>query len=67
MHVAWIRYRFELYKDERRCWRWRLIAPNGRVLAQSADGYRRRSDAYQSLQRMRQASSNDRTEVVQAA
>ena len=66
MHVGWIRYRFELYRDQDR-WRWRLVAPNGRVLAESGEAYRRRSDAYQSLLRMRLASSNDLTEVVQAA
>ena len=50
-----------------RCWRWRLVAPNGRVVAESGEGYRRRTDAYKSLQRMRLASANDLTEVVQAA
>jgi uncharacterized protein YegP (UPF0339 family) len=64
--IGWVRYRFELYADARGAWRWRLVAANGRVLAESGEGYRRRADAYQGLQRVRLASQSDLTEVVHA-
>lgn len=36
--------RFELYKDHNGEWRWRLRTTNGNVVADSAEGYRRRQD-----------------------
>lgn len=36
--------RFELYKDHDAEWRWRLRTQNGNVVADSAEGYRRRED-----------------------
>jgi hypothetical protein len=35
---------FVLYRDLKRQWRWRLVARNGRILADSAEGYNRRQD-----------------------
>ena len=31
--------RFHIYKDAAGEWRWRLIAANGRIIADSAEGY----------------------------
>jgi uncharacterized protein YegP (UPF0339 family) len=64
LSLGWVRYRFELYTDRHGTWRWKLVAANGRVLAESGEGYRRRADAYQALQRVRLASQSDLTEVV---
>lgn len=36
--------RVHLYRDRRREWRWTLYAPNGRKVACSGEGYRRRGD-----------------------
>ena len=36
--------RFELYRDARGEWRWRLRVANGNVIADSAEGYSRRED-----------------------
>jgi len=36
---------FRLYEDAAGEWRWRLVAPNGRVIADSAEGYTRSVDA----------------------
>jgi uncharacterized protein YegP (UPF0339 family) len=36
--------RYEMYKDHKAEWRWRLRAQNGNVLADSAEGYRHRDD-----------------------
>lgn len=32
---------FQVYRDRKREWRWRLRAANGRVLADSGEGYKR--------------------------
>lgn len=36
---------FKLYKDAASQWRWRLIAANGRIIADSGEGYVNKSDA----------------------
>jgi uncharacterized protein YegP (UPF0339 family) len=38
-------YRFEVYEDEAREFRWRLVAPNGRTVADSGEAYARKADA----------------------
>ena len=38
------RHRIELFKDSSKAWRFRIIARNGQIVAQS-EGYRRRVDA----------------------
>ncbi len=30
---------FELYQDRAAEWRWRLVVPNGNIIADSAEGY----------------------------
>jgi uncharacterized protein YegP (UPF0339 family) len=36
---------FELYQDVKREWRWRLRHQNGRVIAESGEGYDAKTDA----------------------
>jgi uncharacterized protein YegP (UPF0339 family) len=36
--------RLHIYKDRKKEWRWSLIAKNGRILADSAEGYKRLRD-----------------------
>ena len=45
--------KLELYRDGRREWRWRLRASNGRILADSGEGYRRRRSARNAVDRVR--------------
>jgi uncharacterized protein len=35
----------DIYRDSRREWRWRLKASNGRIVADSGEGYRRKASA----------------------
>ena len=35
--------RIEIYVDKRDEWRWRLKATNGRILADSGEGYKRKA------------------------
>lgn len=37
--------RIDVYEDDQGEWRWRLIAPNGRILADSGEGYASRANA----------------------
>ena len=38
-----------IYQDKKREWRWRIKARNGRIVADSGEGYRRRVDAGEAL------------------
>jgi uncharacterized protein YegP (UPF0339 family) len=41
---------FEVYRDNAGFWRWRLRASNGRIVADSAEGYVNRTDCEQGAQ-----------------
>lgn len=47
--------RFELFKDAAGEWRWRLRAGNGKIVATSGEGYRRRDDAQTGISIVRRA------------
>lgn len=40
---------FNVYKDTAGEWRWRLVAPNGKIVADGAEGYRRRGGAVKGI------------------
>ena len=42
--------KFKVYKDRSRQWRWKLISRNGRIIADSAEAYRRKVDILKSCQ-----------------
>ena len=44
--------RFVVYKDTKGEWRWHLKATNGRILADSGEGYKRRQTAVRALYRI---------------
>jgi uncharacterized protein YegP (UPF0339 family) len=43
---------FEVYKDAGDEWRWRLIRRNGRIIADSGEGYTERNDAAEAVERV---------------
>ena len=43
--------KFEVYKDKSKEWRWRLKARNGRKVANSGEGYKRKSACVKSMSR----------------
>ncbi|KNY20485.1 DUF1508 domain-containing protein [Methylobacterium sp. ARG-1] len=47
--------RFELYRDAKGEWRWRLRAQNGAVIADSGEGYLRREDCEHGIALVRQS------------
>jgi uncharacterized protein YegP (UPF0339 family) len=42
----------KFYKDKKKQWRWQVIAQNGRILADSGEGYTRRSNAVKGFEAM---------------
>ena len=49
--------KFVIYHGSDGLYRWRLVAANGQVLAESAQGFRHRPDCLDSIERLRIASS----------
>lgn len=37
-------YKIQIYKDKKKEYRWRLKAPNGKIVADGAEGYKNRSN-----------------------
>ena len=51
--------KLQIYRDGRREWRWRLRASNGRILADSGEGYRRRASVYEAVERVKSILAGD--------
>ncbi len=45
------KFRFDVYPDRKGEFRWRLVAGNGRVIADSGEGYTRRASAEKGARR----------------
>ncbi|CAM4030514.1 YegP family protein [Corallococcus sp. ZKHCc1 1396] len=46
-------YNFHTYMDAKSEWRWQLVAPNGRVVADSGEGYSSLSAVREAAQRVK--------------
>jgi uncharacterized protein YegP (UPF0339 family) len=46
---------FQVYQDRGKQWRWRVVARNGRLVADSGEGYRRRASALNGARTARRA------------
>ena len=46
-------YRFHTYKDRAGEWRWQLISTNGRIVADSSEGYSSLSAVREAAQRVK--------------
>ena len=44
---------YHYYKDKKGEWRWRLKAANGRILADSGEGYKNLSDCLEDIDRVK--------------
>lgn len=56
--------RIEIYQDVRGEWRWRLVAANNRVMADSAEGYTRQLDVARAVETITVAFKADQVPVV---
>lgn len=45
---------FEIYRDRRKQFRWRLKAANGHVLATSSEGYKAKADCRNAIDRIKE-------------
>jgi uncharacterized protein YegP (UPF0339 family) len=48
-----------VYQDKKSEWRWKVVAANGRVLADSGEGYKRRANCLKGFFATRQAFLTD--------
>ena len=47
---------YEYYKDHKDEWRWRLIASNGRIIADSGEGYSSEHECLADIDRVKNSS-----------
>lgn len=55
--------RFEVYRDNADKWRWRLIATNGNILADSGQGYRSKQGAKRGIESVKRVAPDASVEV----
>ncbi len=55
---------FKVYQGKDGDWFWRLISANGRIIADSAEGYGQRQDAIDGIELVRQACLTNAPTVV---
>lgn len=55
--------KFELYKDNKNEWRWRLVSSNGNIIAISSEGYKNKTDARNSIVLTQMTDRN--TEIIE--
>ncbi len=55
---------YRVYEDDAGEWRWRLVAGNGEIIADSAEGYTRQGDAERAVQTAAQAATVATVEVA---
>ena len=53
---------FQLYQDGRGEWRWRLVVPNGNIIADSGEGYASKQGAKRGIESVKQSVS--RAQIV---
>lgn len=52
-----------IYKDRKGEWRWRFVAPNGRIVADSGEGYKRKGNAIRAFEGIRNLILSGYTEI----
>ncbi len=55
--VSGPRYRYEVIPDASGEWRWRLVAANGKIIANSGEGFRTMQGCLAAIERVRSAAS----------
>lgn len=57
--------KFEIYKDASGEWRWRLVAKNNRIVADSGEGYKRKSAVKKIVLKIIESVSRQEIEIVE--
>lgn len=53
------RFKFEVFRDAGRQFRWRLVSSNGKVVADCGEGYRHRMDALRIVEAIKRGATAD--------
>jgi hypothetical protein len=56
--------RFELYRDSAGEWRWRLVAANGNIIADSGEGYRSKQGARRGIDSVKRSAPGAAVRVL---
>jgi uncharacterized protein YegP (UPF0339 family) len=56
--------KFQLYKDKRGEFRWKLIASNGEIIADSAEGYKSKDSAKKGITSVKRNASTAKVEDI---
>ena len=54
---------YEVYKDNSNEWRWRYKASNGKIIADSAEGYHNKSDCLAGIAIMKRSANSPVREI----
>ena len=52
--------KFQFYQDDKGEWRWRLVARNGKIIADSAEGYVNKAAMIRIVKRIKEGFANVR-------
>lgn len=56
---------FEVYQDRADEWRWRLVATNGNIIADSGEGYQSKQGAERGIESVRRAAPRAELETLE--
>lgn len=56
---------FEVYQDRADEWRWRLVATNGNIIADSGEGYQSKQGAKRGIESVRKAAPRAEVELLE--
>lgn len=57
--------KYEMYRDPRNDWRWRLVASNGNIIANSGEGYKNKSACEDGIRSVQASYMTDVIEIDQ--
>jgi len=56
---------FEVFRDSAGEWRWRLVASNGNIIADSGEGYRSKQGAKRGLESVKRSAPGAEVQIVE--
>ncbi len=57
--------KFEVYKDKKGEWRWRLVASNGNNIASSGEGYERKQGCLDAIESVRKNAAEGDVKILE--
>jgi uncharacterized protein YegP (UPF0339 family) len=56
------KYKFEVYQDKAKEYRWRLKAPNGQIVASASEGYNAKADCEKAIESIKKGAAGAKVE-----